>query len=181
MRGIILSAAMALGLVLPAAIGGNEASASQEVHPDCIDSLHPHRCTRAVEEIELEAAEMVEAYAAGDIDTIMSFHSSPGLVYKVFDTFHRGAASYEGDLLGPFFAYVGTSIGLDLSDLRCQMITPDVYIQYGVFTETITFNDGFVQATPKRVMITWVRNQGVGDPDRRFVIAANMQEPIVGD
>jgi len=46
----------------------------------------------------------------------------------------------------------------------------------------IPFNDGYVsQATAKRVMITWVRNQGVGEPDRKFVIAANMQEPIGGE
>jgi hypothetical protein len=76
---------------------------------------------------------------------------------------------------------VGSSIGLELSDLRYQMITQDVYIQYGVFTETLTFHDGFVVATPKRVMITWVRNKGVGEPGRKFVIAANMQEPIVGE
>lgn len=181
MRKIILSAAVAFGLALAAGMGGHEASASQAIHQDCVDSPQPILCTHDIEALELEVGEMVQAYAVGDIDAIMSFHSSPGLVYKIFDTFHRGAASYEGDVLRLFFEQVGDSIGLDLSELRYQMITQDVYIQYGYFTDTITFKDGSVQSTPRRVMITWVKNNGSGNQGRPFVIAANMQEVIGGD
>ena len=92
MKKISLSAAVSFGFAIAAMMNGHEARASQAVHPDCLDSSQPTVCTNDLEALELEVDEMVQAYAAGDVGGIMSFHSSPGLVYKIFDDFVRGAA-----------------------------------------------------------------------------------------